>query len=724
MVQRRPTTRRPIPGAAHPGVRLARDEHGVVHVDAADVTGLYWGMGYAHALDRGMQMLLMRIIGQGRTAECLRDSEEMVEVDRFFRRMNWAGNTETQVEALDPETRRVCTAYCEGVNERLAQRTPWEFKLTGYRPGNWTLADSILMSRMAGYLTLSQSQAEVERLFVEILHTVLDDKLIEALFPTGLDGADRNLIAKVTLGERVVPKAIPWACPPPCLMASNNWVVSGAKTDSGAAMMANDPHLEVNRLPNVWYEWVLTTGKKFFAGMSMPGIPSGLIGRSNTLAWGATYTFMDAVDSWVEHCRDECCRRGEDTWEPLRVRRETIRRKKHEPVEVTFYENEHGVLDGDAKREGYYLATRWAPADSGAASLRAGRRIFEALDVPQGMEAIAELETAFNWVLADSEGNIGYQMSGLMPKRAPGWSGFAPRPGWDPAFDWQGYVPAAELPACMNPSEGFIVTANQDLNHLGLADPINMPMGDYRARRIAELLSERDDHNVESFRRIQLDDYSLQARLFLDILLPRLPDDPASQVLRDWNGRYDTDSVGASLFEDFYAELRCEVFGKGGFGAKVLEHLARDSGVFIDFYQCFDRVLLDAGNAWYASKSQAECFQAAFERAAAKPRERWGERNQVVMNNIFFDGQLPDLLGFDVGSISLPGGRATPQQGQVYRSAGRVTSFAPSVRLIADLSENVLHTSMAGGPSDRRLSKWYKSGVPDWIAGRLKTVKP
>jgi len=704
-------------------VTLSRDEHGVVHVDAADDEGLYWGMGYAHALDRGMQMLLMRIIGQGRTAECLRDSEETVEVDRFFRRMNWGGNMDAQVEALDEETRRVCVAYCEGVNDRLGQRSPWEFKLTGYRPPPWIPADSILLSRMAGYLTLAQSQAEVERLFVEILHTTLEDRLIEALFPAGTDCADRNLLTRVRLAERVVPKALNWACPPPILMASNNWVVSGAKTASGAAMMANDPHLEVNRLPNVWYETVLRTKEVFFAGMSMPGIPAALIGRSNTLAWGATYTFMDAVDSWVEHCRDECCRRGENEWRPLRVRRETIKRKKHEPVEVTFYENEHGVVDGDAGREGYYLATRWAPAESGAASLRAGRRMLEAVNVEQGMAAIAELETAFNWVLADTDGNIGYQMSGLMPKRAPGWSGFAPRPGWDSCWDWQGFVPAAELPSRLNPEEGFIVTANQDLNHLGSADPINMPMGDYRARRIAELLSSRDDHDVESFRRIQLDTYSLQARAFLDVLEPLLPDGPAAQVLRDWDGRYDTDSVGASLFEDFYAELRLEVFGESGFGAKVLKHLVSDTGVFIDFYQLFDRVLLDEGNAWYGRKSQSECFAAAFERAAARPREPWGKRNQVLMKNIFFDAKLPKRLGFDAGPLPLPGGRATPRQGQIYRSAGRMTSFAPSVRLIADLSEDVLHTNMAGGPSDRRLSKWYTSGLADWQEGRLKTLK-
>ncbi|MGB5680467.1 MAG: penicillin acylase family protein, partial [Polyangiales bacterium] len=81
---------------------------------------------------------------------------------------------------------------------------------------------------------------------------------------------------------------------------------------------------------------------------------------------------------------------------------------------------------------------------------------------------------------------------------------------------------------------------------------------------------------------------------------------------------------------------------------------------------------------------------------------------------------LPSFLGFDPGPIPIRGGRATPHQGQIYRAGDRLTSFAPSLRLVADMSTDVLHTAMCGGPSDRRFSKWYKSGVRGWLAGELK----
>ena len=107
----------------------------------------------------------------------------------------------------------------------------------------------------------------------------------------------------------------------------------------------------------------------------------------------------------------------------------------------------------------------------------------------------------------------------------------------------------------------MIVTANQDLNHLGRANPINAPMGDYRARRIAQLLGERDDHDVDSFRAIQMDTYSIQAAEFLDVLRPLLGTGLVADALRAWDCRYELESVGATAFEMFYAELLVEMFG-------------------------------------------------------------------------------------------------------------------------------------------------------------------
>jgi penicillin amidase len=98
--------------------------------------------------------------------------------------------------------------------------------------------------------------------------------------------------------------------------------------------------------------------------------------------------------------------------------------------------------------------------------------------------------------------------------------------------------------------------------------------------------------------------------------------------------------------------------------------------------------------------------------------------NSITMTHLLLGGRLPRWLGFDHGPVALRGGRATIHQGQIYRAGGRQTSFAPSYRLVTDLAETAAHTSLGGGPSDRRFSGWYVSEVSDWLAGRFKTLRP
>jgi penicillin amidase len=124
---------------------------------------------------------------------------------------------------------------------------------------------------------------------------------------------------------------------------------------------------------------------------------------------------------------------------------------------------------------------------------RALSAVFEigrASSVAEGMAIMGKIESAWNIVFADRHGDIGYQMTGLVPRRACGHQGFVPLPGWVAENDWQGFLTIEEMPRAINPEDGFIVTANNDLNALGTASPINIPMGAYRAERIRDLLQE------------------------------------------------------------------------------------------------------------------------------------------------------------------------------------------------------------------------------------------
>ncbi len=758
-----------------PDIHIFRDKNGTPHVEANTKADMYWGQGYVHARDRGVQMLMMRVLGQGRVCELLNDNDESLGVDKFFRQMNWHNNLKVELEKFNEEDQLSMQSYADGVNAAFAEKTPWEFKLLGYKPEKWSPLDSIMISRMVGYLTLAQSQAEMERLFVEMVQADISKEKLEELFPGNLGELDIDLLKKVNLGERIVNPASLWNLAAPRMMASNNWVISGARTKSGQPILANDPHLETNRLPNVWSEIVLSCGGHYIMGGTMPGTPGVLTGRTPDLAWGVTYAFVDSVDSWIEDCKD-----GkylyEDEWLDFDVRTEIIKRKKQDDLTISFYENKHGTLDGDPHHAGLYLATRWTASDSGAITLGALLRLAEISTVKECMDTIGKVETGWDFVIADKAGNIGFQMTGKVPKRRAGISGFIPLPGWKAENDWDAYLSVDEMPRILNPESGFFATANEDLNRYGKENPINMPMGSYRAERINALLAEKDDFTVEDVYAMHADLYSLQAKRFMEILRPILTTKSTKghegksegknnksssfvslsdlsvekiRILRDWDLCYDAESQGAYLFEAFYKELYRKVFGRNGFGEAALDFLYDESGTFIDFYQNFDRVLLAENSAWFGGMSRDEVYAKVAEsvfttkdtkeheektekssffvnlrdRRVKRSLKTWGSRQQYTMSHMLFGGTLPGFLGFDRGPITAVGGRATIHQGQIYKSAGRITTFMPSLRMVTEMGKDTLYSNLAGGPSDNRFSKWYVSDLENWLHYRYKETR-
>ena len=707
---------------------LSRDSNGVLRVKADNEEDLLYGQGYAQALDRGMQMILTRILGQGRACELLEDSDELLQFDLFFRRLNWTKGATEQINKLKPNVLRLLQSFCDGINDRFQEKRPWELKLIKCPPEPWKISDILLLSRMIAYLTLQQGQGELERFIVEMTQGGIDRERLEELFPGKLEGLDIELLSRVKLKERIVPPRIPWFNALPGMLSSNNWVVSGKKSDSGGAMFANDIHLEVNRLPNIFQETILLLQDRYLMGGTVPGIPFQLSGRTNDLSWGPTYSFMDSVDFWVEKCKGGKFQRthgASKEWVRFRERREIIKRKNHSPMEAVFFENEHGILDGNPYQEGYYLAERWSGSpDAGGRSLN---RLYELLHAPSvkvGMEIFADVEFSFNWTLADREGNIGYQMSGLLPRRRAGVSGLVPLPGWDDRNAWKGFAAGSSLPRRYNPQEGFLVTANNDLNSLGRSKPITVSQGSYRAERITKLLKEKKKLNRQDMAAIQGDLYSLQAEKFMKILRPMIPDTSEGKILLEWDLRYDVNSKGAFLFERFYRLLFREAFGELSMGADVIDHLFAETGLFVDFYSSFDAVLFSKESAWFQGRTRDEIFKRALDLTLERGATKWGSRNQIVLKNIFWNGRLPRILGFDRGPVMLGGGRATPKQAQIYRSGGRQTSFAPAYRVIADMSEDGMYTNLLGGPSDRRFSRWYKSEVNAWAAVKHKFLEP
>ncbi len=124
------------------------------------------------------------------------------------------------------------------------------------------------------------------------------------------------------------------------------------------------------------------------------------------------------------------------------------------------------------------------------------------------------------WMFADREGHIGMQGGGWIPKRNPANSGLVPVPAWDEANHWRGRVESYYLPRIYDPPEGFIATANENINRPGEPMLVTQPLPEYRKRRIVERLEQLPHATVTEMQQLQYDVVSTQARDLLKVFLP------------------------------------------------------------------------------------------------------------------------------------------------------------------------------------------------------------
>jgi penicillin amidase len=715
---------------------LRRDEHGVMHAAATDDFALATAYGYAHAHDRALPMLLVRVIGQGRLCELLDDSPASLVVDLFMRRNLFAACSAEEALALDGRARELAEAYAAGVNARLARGRPWELRLLGVPAEPWRPADTLLTLRLMSFVGLAQAQGDAEVVILQALRAGVDRAKLSRIFHPHLEGLDDALFEAIQ-AVRHVPSLVPGLPPLPGLRASNNVAVAGRLSASGGALYASDPHLEVNRLPAIWYEVVgeLPDGD-FRTGVTVPGVPGLVMGRTRAIAGGLTYGFADTIDFVIEDVQGGRYRRAGE-WRPLQERRETIRRKKGAALEVAIFESDAGILetpDGATRVEdGLWLSRAWTcRRDGGAASLEAILDLWAAPDVERASEAASRIAIPANWLFSGRDGRVAAQQSGLLPRRRRE-TGLLPLRGWEPGDLADGTLPPAALARVLDPPEGILVTANDSGHGAWRPVGVTLSMGSDRADRLRELLAAKLSMGhalvAADLGDLQSDLVSGQARRLLAALDADLPDLPAVRFLHAWDRRYDAASTGAVLFEKLYAALCEELFGEGLFGAEAWRALRDASLVHPFFFRLFDDVLArEEGPEWFGDGGKAafvsRVARAALDGVDPAARPAWGASRPVTMRHLLFGGKLPPFFGFDRGPFPVVGGRATVVQGQVLNLAGRESAFCPSWRFVADLATDTAETALAGGPSDRRFSRWYATDVARWLAFERKVLRP
>ncbi len=546
-------------------VVMRRDRWGVPHIEAAEAADLHFAQGFAHGQDRLWQMDFYRRAVSGRVAEMA--GPEGLPVDRLMRTLGIRRVAEREAEALEPRLRGLLERFCEGVNAAAASATAPPFEMQLLRLGEfepWRPVDVLSLGKLLAFGLSTNWERELLRAdMLRALGPELTARL-DPVYPAGnpivnqetWSGDGLAIVEQIDAVRRSLGLAAEAS-------GSNNWAVSGARSATGTPLIAGDPHLPPS-MPGIWYQVGMRQGERFVRGASLPGMPGVYMGQNNDVCWTFTNVMADVQDLFVERIEDERYL-FEDEWRPLQTVREEIAVKGGAPVALDVRSSHHGPIVNEAlgADDAEPLALAWQTLREPTAF--AG--MFELLEIESGPELVAKLEghtsPASNLIWVDRHGSIGYKLIGRLPRRRGG-SPDLPKPGWSGEFEWEGTVPYDELPALVDPESGFLVTANNRIVGDDYPHHITSEWLDgFRAKRIEEMLTGRERHDLEDFAAMQTDDLSLpglEAARRLGRLHPAgQRERSAIERLRSWDGRLDPGTIAGTIYQAFLLRLAREV---------------------------------------------------------------------------------------------------------------------------------------------------------------------
>lgn len=582
-------------------VTILRDRWGISHIYARNEHDVFLAQGYSAARDRLFQLEVWRRRATGTMAE-IQGARALV-ADIGSRLLAYRGDLKTELGCYHPRGAEIIGAFVRGVNayieltEKDPARLPIEFRVLGIRPGRWT--PEIVVSRHNGLYRNITQELDVARL-VQALGPARARELLNLhpgdpqLLPepgVKLSWLPDDLIASYQASrspvrfrpEDVLPgfRAAMAVVPGPDIAASarvgpsaetgdleaegsNNWVIAGDRTLSGAAVMANDPHRAL-LLPSLRY-WVHLVAPGWnVIGAGEPALPGVSVGHNEHGAWGFTIFPIDQEDLYVYETDPEnpSRYRYRGDWDAMRMVRETFAVRGGASVSVELKFSRHGpiIWEDPAHHRAYAIRAAWL--EPGGAPYLASLRIDQAADWNAFRDACRFFAVpSENMVWADRNGHIGWQAVGRAPRRR-GWDGLLPVPG-DGRFEWDGYLSPSELPTMADPPRGWFASANQDNLPRDYPFAISRQWADpFRFARIEEVLGSSRRFTLMDSMLLQHDELALPARSLVPLLRGLKPGraDTARAIesLLSWDLVMRKDAIGPTIYAAWERHLKLSV---------------------------------------------------------------------------------------------------------------------------------------------------------------------
>jgi penicillin amidase len=766
---------------------IERDAQGVPTLTGTTRLDVARATGFVHAQDRFFQMDLLRRRAAGELAALV--GPAAIPLDKSARLHRFRARAARVLAEASAGERATVEAYTAGVRAGLAalRARPPEYLALRAAPVPWRAEDSAL-ALAAMFFDLQDSDATTDArrgvmaatlpaalvAFLESYGSDWDTPLMgEAIGPPAIPGPEVVDVRSRRKAAAAAARSGPgiqdlgsgptsrsrrrpprgalgtgfdladvfrgWTANSDHVRGSNNWVVSGRHTETGAPLLASDMHLG-HALPNIWYRarlrWSDERRAHDLTGVTLPGLPGVVVGSNGRVAWGFTNTEGDWSDLVVV---EPDARDDEAYLTPSGPRRfdhvtERIEVARGDDVVLDVRETIWGPVVG-RDTHGRWRAVRWVAHEPPGMNLRlfgleTASSLAEAFTVVQGAGIPAQ-----NCVVADAAGHVGWTIAGSIPRRI-GFDGTTPVSWADGARRWDGWLSPREYPALVDPPNGRIVTANNRLVDGAALAAIGYGTFDQgaRARQIRNALGTMTRATARDLLRVQLDDRALFLerwhRLAVDTLTVTTPTPTTKQVLEllkgSWTGHASIDSVAYRITRAFRTKVGELAFAPlirpvrdvdpsfpatlgRAYEGPLWEMVSNRPPHLLDArYSSWDALLRDALDKVVVSLS---------EDGRDLSTRTWGESNTLRARHPLSRAVPPLARWLDAPAEPLPGDAHMPRV--------QAATFGASERLVVSPGreqEGLFH--MPGGQSGHPLSPNYRDGTRAWARGEPTPFLP
>ena len=715
-------------------VTVHYDAQLIPHVFAQNDLDLYRAQGYLTAKHRLWQMEFQTYAAAGRLSEIL--GEDALTYDRQERRRGMVYGAEQTIKKMSEDSDLQFTqAYAEGVNSYVNQLEskdlPVEYKLLDYKPEAWSPKKTALllmyMTRMLAGGDEDIENTNALRLFGKERFDLLFPDFFDLTDPIIPKETDWNFIdvpqTSNPFNEPVLDSIAETIDKPDPNYGSNNWAVSGEKSYSGNAILANDPHLGLN-LPSIWFVMQLKTPNHNAFGATLPGALAIIIGFNEYISWGQTNATRDVVDWYkIEFNEDRTKYRYNNAWKDVTYRIEEIKIKGKASFKDSVRYTHHGpvVYDknfkSDREKAGY--AMKWIGHIGGN-----GQRTFLDLNKSKNYTDYLQALTHYtapaqNFIFASTEGDIALWVQGKLPNKWEGQGKFI-MDGSLPENDWQSFIPQAFNAHTKNPARGFVSSANQ--HPVDEAYPFyvyNDGYETYRNRVINSYFSAKDEFNIQDFKDLHNNNYNLKASELMPYMLETMDISNLTaeeKIIFDeakaWKYNNDIDEVGPSIWKQWYGKLYNMVWDEFDIEGTALDapstyqtiYLLKNKGedAFMDIIKTPKK------------ETAKDLFLLSFKEAANRLMEiKLEEGNYIWVNykGTYAGHLLQGLPAFSRFDIPIGGGR------NIVNATSE--NWGPSWRMIVEMTSPPTALGIyPGGQSGNPGSKYYDNFIDDWAAGK------